>query len=249
MPKLRARRFGLWSVLVPVTALGAGLLFATSASTAQGTDLRGGRFSQLTDLISSTATDVERQDKDAAALRREVTQVGQTAAARSSTVAAEKARGDSLAGAAGLEAVAGPGVTVSLDDAPRPKDGQPAASSNPDDLVVHQQDVQSVVNALWAGGAEAMTLMGERMISTTAVRCVGNTLLIQGRLVGPPFVVTAIGPPAAMRAALSVEPGVALFQRYVEDFGLGYHVSSQKAVHLPAYDGPLDLPHVDRTGP
>lgn len=249
MPEPRARRFGLWSVLVPVTALGAGLLFATSASTAQGTDLRGGRFSQLTDLISSTATDVAEQEKEAAALRREVTAVGRVAAARSSTVATERARGDALAGAAGLVAVRGPGVSVSLDDAPRPKDGQPAASSNPDDLVVHQQDVQSVVNALWAGGAEAMTLMGVRVISTSAVRCVGNTLLIQGRLVGPPFIISAIGPPGAMRAALSVEPGVALFQRYVDDFGLGYQATTHKTLHLPAYDGPLELPHVDRTGP
>jgi uncharacterized protein YlxW (UPF0749 family) len=58
-------------------------------------------------------------------------------------------------------------VTVSLDDAPR-REGRPLVSDNPDDLVVHQQDVQAVVNALWAGGAEAMTLMGERIISTSA---------------------------------------------------------------------------------
>ncbi|MCW2598669.1 MAG: uncharacterized protein JWM02_498 [Frankiales bacterium] len=236
-------------MLVPVTALGAGLMFATSASTAQGTDLRGGRFSQLTDLISSTSASVARQEQEAAALRREVTQAGQSAAANSSIVAAEKARGDALAGSAGLQAVVGPGLTVSLNDAPRPKDGQPAASTNPDDLVVHQQDVQSVVNALWAGGAEAMTLMGERVISTSAVRCVGNTLLIQGRLVGPPFVIRAIGDSASLRSALAVEPGVALFQRYVDDYGLSYRVTSQKTLHMPAYDGPLDLPHVDRTGP
>jgi uncharacterized protein YlxW (UPF0749 family) len=246
-PPEGTRRFGLWSVLVPITALGAGLLFATSASTAQGTDLRGGRFSQLTDLISSTSDGVARQEEQAAALRAEVTAVGQTAAATSTTVAAEKARGDSLAGVAGLEPVEGPGLVVSLDDAPRPKGGVPVASSNPDDLVVHQQDVQSVVNALWAGGAEAMTLMGERVISTSAVRCVGNTLLIQGRLVGPPFVVRAIGPTAQMQAALAVEPGVALFQRYVDDFGLGYQVTGQRSLRFDAYDGPLDLPHVART--
>ncbi|MCU1587176.1 MAG: hypothetical protein JWN31_669, partial [Frankiales bacterium] len=150
------------------------------------------------------------------------------------------------AGAAGLEAVTGPGVTVSLDDAPRPAEGQPPASDNPDDLVVHQQDVQSVVNALWAGGAEAMTLMGERLVSTSAVRCVGNTLLIQGRLVGPPFVVTAIGPSSSMRTALDSEPGVALFRRYVDDYGLRYTVTTRTALHLPAYDGPLELPHVAR---
>ncbi len=239
----------VWRWLVPVTALGAGLLFATSASTAHGTDLRAGRFSQLTDLINSASGGVSAQEKDAAALRRAVAQDGQIAASASSTVAKEKARGDALAGAAGLVAVTGPGLTVSLNDAPRPKDGRPRASSNPDDLVVHQQDVQSVLNALWVGGAEAVTLMGERVVSTSAVRCVGNTLLIQGRLVGPPFVLRAIGDATAMRAALTTEPGVALFQRYVRDYGLRYSVTSARTLHLRGYDGPLDLAHVTRTGP
>ena len=49
-----------------------------------------------------------------------------------------------------------------------------------------------MVNALWAGGAEAMTIMGERVIATTAVRCVGNTLLLHGRVHSPPFTVAAI---------------------------------------------------------
>ena len=236
----------IWRLLVPITALGAGLMFATSASTAQGTDLRAGRFSQLKDLIGSTSSSVTDLENQAAGLRAEVAGANRTAASSSTTVAAEKARGDLVLGAAGLEAVTGSGLTVSLDDAPRPAPGQPAASDNPDDLVVHQQDVQSVVNALWAGGAEAMTLMGERLVSTSAVRCVGNTLLIQGRLVGPPFVISAIGPTGAMRTALDDEPGVALFRRYVADFGLHYSVVSRQALHLPAYNGPLELPHVAR---
>jgi uncharacterized protein YlxW (UPF0749 family) len=237
----------LWRLLVPVTALGAGLMFATSASTAQGTDLRGGRFSQLKDLISSTSDNVSGLEKQATQLRAEVAEANTEAGAASSTVAAERARGERLMPAAGLEAVTGPGVTVTLDDAPRPAEGQRPASDNPDDLVVHQQDVQSVVNALWAGGAEAITLMGERLVSTSAVRCVGNTLLIQGRLVGPPFVVSAIGPSRSMRSALEVEPGVALFQRYVQDFGVRYSVTTRRTLHLAAYDGPLELPHVTRS--
>ena len=56
-----------------------------------------------------------------------------------------------------------------------------------DDIVVHQQDVQAVVNALWSGGAEAMMVMDQRLISTSAVRCVGNTLILQGRVYSPPF--------------------------------------------------------------
>ncbi len=237
------RRPVRWRVLVPVTFLAAGALFGTSRETSQGTDLRGGRFSQLNDLIAATQSSVADQESQAAALRREVEQQAAAAASRSSTVARQTQRGNALLAAAGLTAVHGPGLVVRLDDAARPPDGQPPASRNPDDLVVHQQDVQSVLNALWAGGAEAVTLMGERVVSTSAVRCVGNTLLVQGRLVGPPFVLKAIGDPAPMRAALDAEPGVALFRRYVDAYGLGYAVTSAPDLRLPAYDGPLDLPH------
>ena len=232
-----------WRVLVPVTALLAGLLFATSAATAAGTDLRGGRRTQLTDLITAERHNVDAQERSAGALRAEVARVQAVAAAGNSQVAAERARGDAVAEGAGLVAVTGPGVTVSLDDAPR-RAGQPPASSNPDDLVVHQQDVQAVVNALWAGGAEAMTLMGQRVISTSAVRCVGNTVVLHGRVYSPPFVVSAIGDPKRFRTALDQEPGVEFFRTFVDKYGLGYSVRTGKALKLPAYDGPLELPHV-----
>lgn len=240
----RGRTRQAWHVLVPLTALCAGLLFATSANTAQGTDLRAGRFSQLTDLIEATSETVKRREREAAALREQVAAVTREVGSRSSTVAAERSRGDAMLGAAGLQAIAGPGLRVVLDDAPRPPEGQPPASDNPDDLVVHQQDLQSVVNGLWAGGAEAVSLMGYRLISTSAVRCVGNTVVIQGRLFGPPFVIEAVGPVRRMQTALDEEPGVALFKRYVETYGVGYDVRELRRVRMPAYRGALDMPNV-----
>jgi uncharacterized protein YlxW (UPF0749 family) len=232
-----------WRVLVPVTALAAGLLFATSAATAAGTDLRAGRRTQLTDLIAAERRTVDAQERRAGALRAAVAGVQTAAAAGNSRVAAARALGDALAPAAGLVAVRGPGVTVQLNDAPR-HDGAPPASDNPDDLVVHQQDVQAVVNALWAGGAEAMTLMGQRVISTSAVRCVGNTVVLHGRVYSPPFVVSAIGDPQRLRIALDEEPGVEFFRTFVDRYGLGYSVRTAGSMKLPAYDGPLELPHV-----
>jgi uncharacterized protein YlxW (UPF0749 family) len=228
-------------VLVPVVALLAGLLFATSASTAQGTDLRAGRRSQLTELIGQQRAEVDRQEAQAARLRAEVARATQQTGAGAPGGAADAA----LEAAAGVTPVSGPSVTVRLDDAPRDR---AAPDSAPDDLVVHQSDVQAVVNALWAGGAEAMTLMGRRVVSTTAVRCVGNTLLLHGRVYSPPFVVTAVGDQAGMRHALDREPGVQLFLAYVERDGLGYRVTSEDRTVLPAYSGPLELPAVTRTG-
>ena len=101
--------------------------------------------------------------------------------------------GSRLAGrqsVAGLTAVSGPAVTVTLDDAPETVTG---TGIDPDLLVVHQQDIQAVVNALWSGGAEAMTIQDQRVVSTTGIKCVGNTVVLHGVPYAPPYVITAIG--------------------------------------------------------
>lgn len=232
-----------WSLLVPLTALGAGLLFATSASTARGTDLRADRRLQLTELIARERQASDRQEQAAVALRAEVRRSAADAAVADSRIVRASAP-RALEVAAGLVPVSGPSLTVSLDDAPRRK-GRPV-TGDPNDLVVHQQDLESVVNALWAGGAEAMTLMGLRIVSTSAVRCVGSTVLLDGQVFSPPFRVTAVGDPAALRRAVEAEPGVQLFQEYVDRFGLGFEVTSARRTTLPAYHGPLELPNVVR---
>jgi uncharacterized protein YlxW (UPF0749 family) len=113
--------------------------------------------------------------------------------------------------------------------------------AEPDDLVIHQSDVQAVVNAVWATGAAGVAVMDQRLIATSAVRCVGNTLLLQGRTYSPPFVVTAVADASAVRAQLAASPQVAVFQQAVEAFGLTFEVRELPEVTLPAYDGPLDL--------
>jgi len=115
-----------------------------------------------------------------------------------------------------------------------------------DDIVVHQQDVQNVVNALWAGGAEAMMLMDQRVISTSAVRCVGNTLILQGRVYSPPYVIQAIGDQSAMREALDKSPQVRIYLEYVDTFGLGYDVKTKARASFPAYVGSLSMLYARR---
>lgn len=233
-----------WRLLVPLIAVLAGLLFATSAATAKGTDLRGGRRAALTDLIAAQQHRVADYEAQARALRLRVQRTTAADAGRDASAAGLRAQAEALAGPAGLGAVTGPAVTVTLRDAPRPRGGQMLPGNpSPDDLVVHQQDVQGVVNALWAGGAEAMTIMGERVISTSAVRCVGNTLLLHGAVYSPPFTVTAVGDVDRMRAALDRDPLVTVYRQYVDAYGLGYQVSTANSRRLPGYDGPVELGH------
>ena len=135
-----------------------------------------------------------------------------------------------------------------LNDAPKRPDGGLPQGVRPDDVVVHQQDVQAVVNALWAGGAEAMTIMGVRVSSTSAVRCGGNTLLLGGRVYSPPFEVTAIGDPDRMRAALDASDGVTALREAAAAFGLSYQETTRAEVTLPAYDGSTDLQYAHVVG-
>jgi uncharacterized protein YlxW (UPF0749 family) len=219
----------------------AGLLFTTTATTARGTELRNDRRPELTGLIGARKREVAAAEARAAALRQQIEAETGTQAGSDARVADQQARGEADRAGAGLLALHGPGLTVRLDDAPRRPDGTRPAGARPDDLVVHQQDVQAVVNALWAGGAEAMTIMNVRVISTSAVRCVGNTLLLDGRVYSPPFVVRAIGDPAELQRSLDTSDGVRLFRAAVADFGLGYDVKVEADLMVPAYDGSIGL--------
>ena len=241
------RRPSAWGVLVPVVALLAGLLFATSGRTALGTDLRAGEVTELSQLIAQRNTAITRQEEQLAQTQAQVEQFTEQAASRNGAVAAAQRRGQQGAVSVGLVALEGPGLVITLDDAPSRPDGTMPGDARPDDLVIHQSDVQAVVNALWAAGADGVAVMDQRLIGTSAVRCVGNTLLLQGRTYSPPFVITAIVDPDAVRAQLAVSPQVAVFQQAVDAFGLTFDVQSQPQVTVPAYDGPLDLQYAAAT--
>jgi uncharacterized protein YlxW (UPF0749 family) len=235
----------VWRLLVPVIALAAGVLFATSAETAQGTDLRAGRRVELAQLVVAEERAVGESNRRAVALQDEVDRLEQDASTRDGRVGAVRTESGRLEAQVGLRAIRGGGVTVVLDDAPRRPDGSLPPDARPDDVIVHQQDVQSVVNALWAGGADGLTVMGQRLITTGAVRCVGNTLLLYGRTYSPPFRVTAVGDPVRLRATLDTEPGVRLFKQAADYFGLGYDVKDEREVTLPGYDGPVRLGYAE----
>jgi len=242
-PLLGGRRLSAWGALVPVVALLAGVLFATSGRTAQGTDLRGGEVTELSGLIDQRNEVIAGQQDQLGDLQRQVERLTEQAASRDTDVAAAQTAGDAGALSAALVPLTGPGVVLTLDDAPSRPDGSLPVNARPDDLVIHQSDVQAVVNAVWAAAADGVAIMDERLIATSAVRCVGNTLLLQGRTYSPPFVIAAIAEPSAVRAQLAASPQVAVFQQAVEAYGLTFTVRERPVVELPAYDGPLDLEH------
>jgi uncharacterized protein YlxW (UPF0749 family) len=138
---------------------------------------------------------------------------------------------------------------VTLEDARRDANGRFPRDASPDDLVVHQQDIQAVINALWSAGAEAIQMQDQRLIATSVPRCVGNTLLLNGRTYSPPYTITAIGDAAAMQAALAAAPLVILYKQYVVRFGLGYREQVEPDVQIVGHSEPVRTHFAQPAGP
>ncbi|WP_446666492.1 DUF881 domain-containing protein [Flexivirga sp. B27] len=230
---------GRWAYAVPVIGVAAGLLFGVSASTSQGSDLRPGTR-DLVQVVQDGNRRVAGQAQDVAGLQADIKRLGKREAPGSSRLRTAQRTADDYADRAGLTKATGKVVTVTLNDSTRDPATLPDGATL-DWMVVHQQDVQAVVNALWAGGATAMMLMDQRVVSTSAVRCVGNTLLLQGRVYSPPFRIRAMGDPAKLRKALDDDPTVQNYKAYVPLVGLGYDVQTSDKETFPAYQGALDL--------
>lgn len=226
------------SASVIVMAL-AGLMMTTAATNSRGHDLRPERDTDMATLVRSQASHNAALQKEAAGLRAQVedlSKANQTPGVTSSVISSASA----LAPSVGLGAVSGKALRVTLDDAP--------LSENPDGvdanmLVVHQQDIQMVVNTLWSGGAEAMTIQGQRVISTTAVKCVGNTVVLHGVAYAPPYVIEAIGDLNAMQKALDTSEAVRIYKEYVSAYQLGWSVERAGQVTMPAYTGAVAVGH------
>ncbi len=223
------------ALTVAVVAALAGLMFAASAQLAHNSS--GLRHpANLVGLVDAETERVDRLVAEAAALRTEV----QELAASGPTGAKEDPRTVQREGMlVGTVPVRGPGLRVTLDDAPPSNISIPGTTV--DTLVVHQQDIQHVINALWAGGAEAMTLQGERVTMTSAFRCSGNILLLHGKVFSPPYVVEVVGDATAMRAALHRSDGVQRYLRDADAVGLGWSLRDVDDLELPAYTGSSEL--------
>ena len=233
------RRPGPWQLLVPVVALLAGLLGATTAHTARGTDLRSAGRTNIPDLIRQAESRVATDNEQVKRLQAEVAAETNRLAQYDATIAGINSAAAPLRAPAGLVPMSGPGLTLVLDDAhPSTPLTDPVAANA---SVVHQSDMQAAVNAFWAGGAEAVMVMGQRLVQTSAVRCVGNTLLLNGRVFSPPFSIAGIGPAAAMRQALDRSVGMQQYRKDAQTYGLGYELKSQDKISVPGYDAPIAL--------
>ena len=228
------------AILVAIVLGLAGALFATSAvATHRGADAakrdRKQLITQINDLTARTDHDQQQLD----------TLLGQVQSARDAALAAS-GRGSQLQDelqqlelVAGSAAVEGPGVEVKLDNA---KDGETPGSLG----VIFDRDIQAVVDALFASGAEAIAVNGQRLTTETAIREAGQAILVDYRPLAPPYLIDAIGPPDLQQRFLQTQTAT-LYQNWRQVYGLGFSVTARARLTLPSaanqvvhYAQPLD---------
>jgi uncharacterized protein YlxW (UPF0749 family) len=233
MPPGAPRRRSLGAVVAfTVMAFLAVLAFRAHPPSPESRLPRRYRLADLIQRQQSAAADLRVQ---VAALRKQVDAQRTAAAQRSGGAKATQRQLDDLSRLVGLAGARGPGLKVTLDDSAL-KD--PPEGGNINDLVVHSQDVQAVVNALWRSGAEAAAINGQRLVVTSAVLCVGNTLLLNGTVHSPPYVVTAIG---ASRDRFDSDRLVKRLKANATVFGLRLSVERASDVEIPPYRGATKL--------
>lgn len=229
------RHYTIFTLFMVILGLLAGTAYRTNVNPPLATGV-GDRREELIALVKSLEARKSDLVGDLSSLRREASEVGKRASARRGLYEGYTAQVDRMSLLAGLVPMRGPGVVVELGDNRDP----PQDAADPNNFIVHDYDLRAVVNALWAGGAEAIAINDQRLVASSAIRCVGTTVLVNNTRLGSPFVIQAIGDREALEASLAVDPAASrLLTQYVRLFGLDLSVETEDQVTLPEYGGTL----------
>ena len=132
--------------------------------------------------------------------------------------------------AAGQTELTGRGISVTLKDSANQL--QPGVSANV--LLIHDEDLLNVINELNDAGAEAISINGQRYTAETAVRCVGAVINVNDVKTAPPFVISAIGDPDVLEAALELPGGVV---DSLKPWGISVDITKEQSLTVPKYTG------------
>lgn len=225
------------SVLLIVTVLVIGLVMGVSAATLRGNaTTRSQARAELAHQIEAARESRDSRATTVSRLSAEVAERG--AAVLAAESAAQGSQLTALSFATGAQAAVGPGLVVTIDDAPSAAGAgsktDPRANTRAEDGVVRARDLQIIVNSLWAAGAEAVMVNGQRLTSTSAIRFAGQALLVNYRPLVRPYVISAIGDPAGLPARFAEGPGGTYAATLSSSFGIVVDTETARELRLPA---------------
>ena len=220
-----------------------GVLFAAAALQTRGlTSTRATEREQLVAEITRQDTAAARLQKSNADLQTQI-EAERTRQLEQQSQGTLADRVSQLGLVTGALSVAGPGITITIDDAEAvaaAPGGDPRAASPTEDGRVLDQDLQVVVNGLWAAGAEAVSVNGQRLTALSAIRSAGQAILVDYRPLSPPYRVLAVGDPDQLPARFADSTGGRDLQFLADNFGVRFSITPATHLVLPASAG-LDV--------
>lgn len=219
--------------VIAYVAIGVPLFFLAMLLTAQlksisNTEevLQGKREAQLTDDLVTLQREYnelkEKYDQSSSVVKEYQT----NASSNDLLIKSMKEEIENLEILSGTTDLSGEGIIVTL------ADGQKS------DSLVHDSDVLTVVNELKAAGAEAICINNQRIISTSAIRCVGPVIQVNYQKVAAPFEIKAIGNAQYLESALTIKNGISDVMR---NLGVGINITRHDKVDIPKYEGSLNF--------
>jgi len=235
----RARRRG--QLLVALTLLLAGLLAAVTYREAAAGSQGRERVRQ------ALAEDIDQESASTDDLARQLTRLDAQVSTRRDQALAASVEGQralqQLSAAergAAVQAVRGPGLTVVLADADASADSDPVGGSPTVAKagLVQDGDLQQTVNALWAAGAEAISINDQRLGPTTTIRQAGSAILVDFRPLSSPYRIRAIGDQQQLSNRFIASPEASYVVGLAKDYGLSFTIARSASLTLPAGTAP-----------
>lgn len=227
-PTTRLRRS---VTLCAVFAL-AGLVVGTAArQTRDNAPAAKAARNALMDRVHARTAQVDSLRRSLAASRVALDVARTNSATTDSATSATLGDVDRLSVLVGVGAVHGPGVKVTVDDAPGVS-GTTRTTGR-----IRDVDLQRLLNGLWAAGAEAVAVNGQRLTALTAVRTAGDAILVAYRPLSPPYEVLAIGSPSDLEVEFVDGPGGRWFHTLSERYGIRFKVAPQNDVVVAGTTG------------
>lgn len=231
------KKNAVWQyTLIGLAVFALSFIFMAQLNTVNRSDetLQGKRETELRDDLTALKIEYEELKKENEK-NLEIVEEYKTSSSNNNTLINSLTQQlNQMSALSGMKDVAGEGIIVTLDDS----DMAVSDNISTESMLIHDTDLRAIVNELSAAGAEAMSINGQRIIATTAIRCVGPVIQVNGVKVAAPFTVKAIGNAKYLESALNIKGGIV---DSFEIYGIKINISREKSITIPKYDGKLSF--------
>lgn len=223
-------------VAIMVVCVLVGILISIQFRTSENYDvsLRGTRSDEMAFKINSLTQEKNALSQEVVSLREKLTNM-ENGDQITADLQSELRKSDM---AAGLTAVQGPGIIVTINDVPHILQ----RGEDPNPYLVHDYDIADIVNEMRASGAEAISVNNERITAISEIRCAGTTIVVNKNRLTPPFEIKAIGNPKNLESGLSILGGLLWV---LDSQGFPVELEQNDNIEIPAYKGSLKFEYAE----